>query len=92
MVVDGKAQAGSMKVTVESVGEQPVVVEEARSIPAMGPQRESPREIRKNTAGGTAEIVRYWLHDDVPGKVVRMMVTLPNGTTATLTATHWEKK
>jgi len=126
MVVDGKAQEGTMKVTLKSVGEKSVVVDEARNIKAMGPDRQAPREIpatvapgsipkpekegdeeiqaagktlkchwseiRKSTAGGRIETVRYWVHDDVPGKMVQMRVTQPEGLTATLTAAEWEKK
>ncbi len=126
MTVDGKAQDGTVKVTLKSVGEQSVSVEEARSIRAMGPQRESTRdimakitassilkpeqegdeeilaggkklkchwkEIRKPLPAGGLEVVRYWIHEDVPGGVVQWKVTLPTGSTAVLTASEWEKK
>ncbi len=49
-------------------------------------------ELQKPTAGGKTEIVRYWLNNDVPGKVVRIRVTQPGGLTTLLTAVEWEKK
>lgn len=49
-------------------------------------------ELRKPLANGKFEVVRYWLHDEVPGRMVQMRVTIDGGVTATLTASEWEKK
>ena len=48
-------------------------------------------EITKKAPNGKSEVVRYWLHDEVPGKMVQTKVTYEGGVTAILTASEWKK-